>query len=117
VLHHLKRLLPDQNNAVLFVGYQAGGTRGARLLEGEAEIKIHGKYVRVKAEVDSLEGLSAHADYSEMLNWLQHSQGLQPKKCFLVHGEENAIDHFRCRINEQLGWTTVVPTMMQEFDL
>lgn len=117
VLHHLKRLLPDDNNSVLFVGYQAGGTRGARMLEGEREIKIHGKYVRVRAQVDKLDGLSAHADYSEMLQWLQGSEGLAPRKCFLVHGEEKAIDHFRSRINEQLGWHTVVPTMMQEFKL
>lgn len=61
---------------MLFVGYQAGGTRGARMLEGEPEIKIHGKYVRVKAQVDKLDGLSAHADYSEMLRWLQASEGL-----------------------------------------
>ncbi len=117
VLHHLKRLLPNENNAVLFVGYQAGGTRGGRLLEGEQEIKIHGHYVRVKAEVEKLDGLSAHADYREMLQWLQHSEGLAPHKCFLVHGEEKAIDQFRRRINEQLGWHTVVPTMMQEFKL
>jgi metallo-beta-lactamase family protein len=117
VLHHLKRLLPDAKNSVLFVGYQAGGTRGARLVEGEEEVKIHGKYVRVKAQISNLDGLSAHADYSEMLSWLQHSEGLRPKKCFLVHGEENAIDHFRCRIDEKLGWNTVVPSMQQTFKL
>lgn len=117
VLHHMKRLLPDKNNAVLFVGYQAGGTRGARLLEGEREIKIHGKYVRVKAEVSNLEGLSAHGDYRELLQWLAADKALQPRRCFLVHGEEKAIDCFRGRIEEQLGWRTTVPTMMQEFTL
>lgn len=117
VLHHLKRLLPDEKNAVLFVGYQAGGTRGARLLDGEQEVKIHGKYVRVRAQIENLDGLSAHADYSEMLKWLQQTPELKPSKCFLVHGEENAIDHFRCRIEQQLGWDVVVPSMAQEFKL
>ncbi len=117
VLHHLKRLLPDEKNTVLFVGYQAGGTRGDRLLDGEEEIKIHGQYVRAKAQVESLDGLSAHADYNEMLDWLQQTPDLQPLKCFLVHGEEKAIDHFRCQIEQHLGWNVVVPIMSQEYRL
>ena len=117
VLHHLKRLLPNAKNTVLFVGYQAGGTRGARLLDGEAQIRIHGRYVRAKAQLESLDGLSAHADYNEMLGWLQQTPGLHPQKCFLVHGEEKAIDHFRCCIEQQLGWNVVVPLMSQEFRL
>ncbi len=117
VLHHLKRLLPDEKNTVLFVGYQAGGTRGARLLDREAEIRIHGQYVRVKAQVENLDGLSAHADYNEMLGWLQQTPGLRPQKCFLVHGEEKAIDHFRCHIEQHLGWDVVVPSMFQKFRL
>ena len=117
VLHHLKRLLPDPNNTVLFVGYQAGGTRGARLLEGEPEIRIHGQNIRARAHIENLDGLSAHADYAEMLEWLRQTPHLHPQKCFLVHGEEKAIDHFRCHIEQHLGWNVVVPQMSQEFRL
>lgn len=117
VLHHLKRLLPGPENVVLFVGYQAGGTRGARLVNGEDEVRIHGRDVRVRAEVAVLDGLSAHADYREMLEWLSAAQGLAPKTCFLVHGEENAIDAWRLRIGHALGWHTEVPSMGQSFRL
>ncbi len=117
VLHHLKRLLPGPENVVLFVGYQAGGTRGARLVNGEQDVRIHGREVRVRADVAVLDGLSAHADYRELLDWLSKSQGVAPKTCFLVHGEESAIDGLRWRIGHTFGWHTEVPCMGQSFTL
>lgn len=108
VLHHLKALAPDEHNTVLFVGFQAGGTRGAAMLAGAEAIKIHGEYVPVRAEVAILNNLSAHADYAETLEWLRHFQA-PPRRTFLVHGEPPAADALRRRIEEQLRWPIHIP--------
>lgn len=109
VLHHLRRFLPFERNTLLMVGYQAGGTRGRSLVDGTDEIKIHGQYVPVKARVVQVGGLSAHADYSEMLDWLARSE-VSPKKVFVTHGEASAADAFRRRLRDRFGWDVVVPT-------
>jgi metallo-beta-lactamase family protein len=108
VLHHLKAFAPDPRNTVLFVGYQAAGTRGAAMLGGAKSIKIHGQYVPVHAEVGVLENLSAHADYAEILDWLRRF-GKAPGETFIVHGEPVAADALRLRIEETLGWRCRVP--------
>lgn len=108
VLHHLKRFLPDANNAVLFVGFQAAGTRGRSLVDGADEVKIHGEYIPVRASVIEAEGLSAHADYKELLDWLAAGD-LAPKRAFVVHGEASAADAFRRRLSDRFGWKAVVP--------
>jgi len=108
VLHHLKTLAPDRRNTVLFTGFQAGGTRGAAMLAGAAAIKIHGEYVPMRAEVAILDNLSAHADYTETLEWLRQFQE-PPRQTFLVHGEPPAADALRLRIEEQLRWPTYLP--------
>jgi metallo-beta-lactamase family protein len=87
VVHHLKRLLPDDKNAVIFVGYQAGGTRGRALVDGARRIAIHGEPVPVRAEVMALHGLSAHADCDEILRWCETLPG-RPERIFLNHGED-----------------------------
>ena len=110
VLHHLRRFLPDEKNSVVFVGYQASGTRGRALLEGTDELKIHGQYVRVRARIRQIQGLSAHADYSEMIEWLRASS-LSPERVFVTHGEPAAADAFRRRLVEAFGWTVRVPEM------
>jgi metallo-beta-lactamase family protein len=108
ILHHLKRYAPDARNTILFAGFQAGGTRGAAMVGGATEIKIHGAYHPVKAEVACLHMLSAHADADEIMRWLSHFAG-PPKQTFIVHGEPDAADTLRHRIQEELGWTAMVP--------
>lgn len=109
VLHHLRRMLPDNRNAVVMAGYQAGGTRGRKLLDGDQVVKIFGQDVQVKARIEALETLSAHADYQELINWLKSSEHPHPKQVFVVHGEPNAADAFRLQLQDQLGWQAKVP--------
>jgi metallo-beta-lactamase family protein len=116
VLHHLKRYAPDPKNAVLFAGFQAGGTRGAAMMAGAESIKIHGAYVPVRAEVRNLGMLSAHADADEILRWLRDFKK-PPRMTFITHGEPAASDALRHRIEEELGWPCMVPDHGQKCDL
>lgn len=107
VLHHLKAALPDPRHTVVLAGFQVGGTRGARLLAGEPTLRIHGEDIPVRAEVVSLEGLSGHADADELLDWaaaLPHA----PRQTYVVHGEPDAADTLRVRLQQQLGWAVRV---------
>ncbi|HSN27895.1 MAG TPA: MBL fold metallo-hydrolase [Kofleriaceae bacterium] len=108
VLHHLARFLPDERATILFVGYQAAGTRGRTLIDGAKELKLLGQYVPVRARVAQLDALSAHADYAEMLDWLRASR-LSPRRVFVTHGEPSAADAFRRRLHESFGWNACVP--------
>ncbi len=108
VVHHLKRLLPDPNSAVILVGYQAHGTRGRRLLNGEDRIKIHGEYWPVKAEVASIPAFSVHADRSELLDWLASAE-TRPDQVVAVHGDPEAMDAFSDVVGERLGRTILTP--------
>jgi metallo-beta-lactamase family protein len=108
VLHHLKVFAPDPANTILFAGYQAAGTRGADLVAGARSVKIHGEHVRVRAEVASLDNVSAHADYAEILDWLGRMEGA-PREVFVTHGEPVASDALRRRIQDRFGWSCRVP--------
>ncbi len=108
VLHHLKVYAPDARNTVLFSGFQAGGTRGAAMLAGAREVKIHGMHVPVRAEVVNLDMLSAHADADEIMDWLRNFER-PPRTTFVTHGEAAAADALRYRIEHDLGWTCRVP--------
>lgn len=108
ILHHLRRFLPDERSAVLMVGFQAAGTRGRALVEGAHELMIHGHAVPVRARIAQIQGLSAHADYAEMLDWLRRS-GLSPRRAFVTHGEPAAADAFRRRLRDEFGWDAVLP--------
>lgn len=108
IVHHLKVYARDSRNTILFAGYQAGGTRGAAMIAGAQEIKIHGSYIPVRAEVDHLDMLSAHADSAEIMNWLSHFHEA-PRQTFIVHGEAEASDALRHRVEEKLGWKCSVP--------
>ena len=108
ILHHLARFLPDERSTVLFVGYQAAGTRGRTLIDRADELKILGQYVPVRARIVQLDGLSAHADYAEIIDWLRASK-LSPKRVFVTHGEPSAADSMRRRLVEAFGWDTIVP--------
>ena len=112
VVHHLKAFAPKPNNTILFVGFQAAGTRGAAMLDGVENIKIHGEYVPVRASVEYISNLSAHADYSEILDWLRGFEA-PPKKTFIVHGEPVAADMMRRHIEEQLHWQVIVPDYLE----
>lgn len=113
VVHHLKAFIPDARNTVLFVGYQAGGTRGAAMVAGAKEIKIHGEYVPVRAEVASIDNISGHADYTEILDWLQQA-GNPPRQVFVTHGEADAADAMRLHIEERLKWDARVPEHLEQ---
>lgn len=112
VLHHLKAFAPDPRNTILFAGFQAGGTRGAAMVGGADSVKIHGAYVPVRAQVSYLRNLSAHADADEILAWLSHFN-FAPKKTFITHGEPDAADALRKRIEEKLGWRCSVPEYLE----
>jgi len=108
VLHHLECFGPDPRSTILFTGFQAGGTRGAAMAAGAREVKIHGAYVPVRAEVRMLDSLSAHADRDELIAWLRGFEQ-PPGRIFLTHGEPEAADALRVRIAERLGWNAQVP--------
>lgn len=116
VLHHLKRYAGDAKNTILFAGFQAGGTRGAAMMAGAQSIKIHGEYFPVRAEVKNLEMLSGHADADEIMRWLKGFKN-PPRTTFITHGEPTASDALRHRIEEELGWTCVVPDHGEEIAL
>ena len=116
VVHHLKALAPNPKNAILFVGFQAAGTRGAAMLDGVDSIKIHGEYVPVRAQVEFISNLSAHADYAEILDWLGGFE-TPPKTTCITHGEPVAADAMRLHIEEQLHWKTCVPDYLQTVTL
>jgi metallo-beta-lactamase family protein len=108
VVHHLKAFAPDARNMIVLPGFQGAGTRGAALAARADEIKIHGDYVPVRAEVVTMDSMSAHADYTEILGWLQGFKR-PPKHTFVTHGEPSAADEMRRRIEETLGWPVSVP--------
>ncbi|WP_396586246.1 MBL fold metallo-hydrolase RNA specificity domain-containing protein [Bermanella sp. R86510] len=108
VLHHLKSLVGDHKNSVLFLGYQAAGTRGDAMVNGADRIKIHGQYFPVRAEVHNLDALSSHADYEEIINWLKPIAHA-PKKVFITHGEDVAADAMRLHVKDELNWPACVP--------
>jgi metallo-beta-lactamase family protein len=116
VLHHLKVFAPDPRNTILFTGFQAGGTRGAAMVNGAESVKIHGEYVPVRAEVMVLDNLSAHADCDEIMDWLGHFD-TPPRQTFVTHGEPAAADALRHRIEEQLGWHCRVPEYLEQAPL
>ncbi len=116
ILHHLKIRMDEPENTVIFPGYQAAGTRGRRILDGEKHIKIHGRYIPVKAKIVNLEGLSAHADYREILSWLERFDTL-PKKIFLVHGEPESSQSLAQKINEQFDLVPVIPGYLDEYSV
>jgi metallo-beta-lactamase family protein len=115
-LHHLAHRLPDGRNTVLFVGYQAEGTRGRSLIEGARQLKIHGQMVDVRAEIKMLGQFSAHADCAEILRWLGNFKRA-PKGTFVVHGEAEPRRALKEKIVRELGWTVTLPEHLERFDL
>ena len=116
VVHHLKAFAPDARNAILFAGFQPGGTRGAAMVNGADSVKIHGEYIPVRAEVVNMSNISAHADYAEILSWLAHFR-TPPRRTFITHGEPAAADALRRRIEETLRWEVEVPEYLESVKL
>ena len=116
VLHHLKALLPNPRNSVVFAGFQAPGTRGDALVNGADKVKIHGEYWPVKAEIHNLDSMSAHGDFNEILAWLEQGS-LKPAQVYVTHGEPVASDTMRKRIEERLGWHAEVPELFEEVEI
>jgi len=108
VLHHLIQYLGDHRHMVVLTGYQAPGTRGASLVAGAASVRIHGQDVPVRAEVAQLQSSSAHADASQLMQWLRAIPG-QPHRVFVVHGDPDAADTLRRRVENELRWHVMVP--------
>jgi metallo-beta-lactamase family protein len=116
VLHHLARTLPDERNTILFVGYQAAGTRGRQMLEGAKFTRIHGVDVPVLARVESIDSMSAHADSNEIMRWLGNFTAPPSLTC-LVHGEPEPMDALKARIERELGWRVATPGHQEKMEL
>lgn len=115
VVHHLARLLPDSKNTVLLVGYQAQGTRGRQLEDGDKRIRIFGEDIPVRAQIAKADTFSVHADGDELINWLKTAK--QPGQVFVVHGEIESAEIFAKRIKSDLGWNAIVPEPEQTFEV
>lgn len=116
VLHHLARVLPDPRNAVVLVGFQAAGTRGRLLAEGRPEVKLHGRHIRVRAEVANLRSFSVHADHDELLSWLASATS-EPDAVYLVHGEPAGSEALRSAIARDTDWPAVVAQPLERVRL
>jgi len=116
VLHHLTAALPDSRNTVLFVGFQAAGTRGRLLVDGAKQIKMLGQFVNVSAKIERLDSMSAHADAGEILRWLKGFTR-PPKMTFIVHGEPTAAQALEQRIQNELKWPTHIARHLERIEL
>jgi len=114
IMHHMEQRLPVAENTVLFVGYQAAGTRGRTILEGANKVKLHGHMVPIEAKIENISGLSCHADYNESLAWLM-GFNRAPERTFIVHGEGQAPASLANKINGHYGWQAAVPEFAEEF--
>jgi len=116
ILHHMIQRLPHPQNTVLFIGYQAEGTRGRQILEGAETVKMHGQQVPVKARIENIQGFSGHPDSNEIIAWLM-GFNKPPEKTFIVHGEPDSSAALARRIREKFGWEVEVPGFGQSFEL
>lgn len=116
VLHHIKAFGGDPRNTIMFAGFQAGGTRGKAIVGGMREVRIHGEWVEIRAEIADLTMFSAHADQNEILRWLEEFDA-PPARTFIVHGEPAASAALRDRIEGLTGWSCTIPRMGERFNL
>jgi len=116
ILHHLEAFGSDPNNMLMFVGYQAAGTRGSKIMKGEKSIKFHGHYHQINSQIISMDFFSAHAGQSEILDWLNSAKE-KASMVFLTHGEPESADTLRLKIKDEIGINTIVATENLEWDL
>jgi metallo-beta-lactamase family protein len=115
ILHHLKHRAPEPQNCILFVGYQSVGTRGRRMVDGEPTVRMHGQDVPIRARIAQISGFSAHADWTEMLRWMD-GFSTPPQQVLLVHGEDSALDALKQRV-EHKGWPVSIPNHLETVEL
>ncbi len=115
ILHHLRRRLPEAKNTIVLGGFMAAGTRGRALQEGARTLRIFGRNVPVRAAVVGISALSAHADRTELLRWLDLPQA--PRQTFVTHGELHGARAFAQQLQRERGWNTLVPRMGQRVEL
>lgn len=116
IKHHLKHNLWRKESTIIFVGYQAQGTLGRRLIDGASKVRIFGEEISVNAKIEMIEGFSGHADRAGLINWIDKIKD-KPNKIFIVHGEEEAMMEFSDAINEKFGISTIIPEMGETLDL
>jgi metallo-beta-lactamase family protein len=116
MLHYLNNHGADAKNTLLFVGFQAVGTRGRDLVQGTKSIKFFGEYHEINCEIASISSMSAHADRNEMIDWLSNFKE-EPRTVFLNHGEPHQTNAFRVKIESELGWNVEIPNINEIFDL
>ena len=116
VMHHAMRILPDENATIIFVGYQAAGTAGRRVLDGEPEVRIMKNWIPVRCHVERVEGFSAHADWKAVIKWLEGLPNT-PKMVFTTHGEPDAAEAMAGHIKDRFGWNVIVPQYEQTVEL
>lgn len=116
VVHHAMRVLPNENATIIFVGFQAAGTTGRRVQDGESEVRIMKNWIPVRCHVERVEGFSAHADWKAVLRWLSGLPNA-PKAVFTTHGEPEAAEAMAGHIRDEFGWNVVVPKFEQEVEL
>jgi metallo-beta-lactamase family protein len=116
VLHHLRRLAPHPGNLIALVGYQAAGTRGRALEDGAKTVRMHGEDIPVRASVLSINGLSAHADSDELVQWVKSAES-RPGRVFVTHGEPEAASALARRLRDELRLRVAVPALGDEFEL
>lgn len=116
VLHHIEAFGADDRNAIVLAGHQAGGTRGAALARGASTLRMFGREVPIRAEVIQLQGFSGHADATELLDWMR-SAPQAPKVVYMTHGEPDAADAMRAKVQRELGWHARVPEHLEKVSL
>jgi len=109
--------VPNPEATIVFVGFQAAGTTGRRIQDGEPEVKIMGQWVPVRCRVAKIGGFSAHADYGEVLKWLEGMKDGVPSRTFLTHGEPDAANAMAGHIKERFGWNVHVPQYGERFEM
>jgi len=115
IKHHLRHNIERSETTILFVGYQAAGTLGRQILEGEPEVRIHGQNFRVRAQVRQIQGLSAHADRRQLLYWFRHFDK-PPDQLILTHGEEQKALALADRVRAELDWKVTVPEYLDSVE-
>lgn len=116
VLHHALRILPDENATLIFVGYQASGTLGRRIQNGEKEVRVMKQWIPVRCHVERVEGFSAHADWKAVLRWLDGLPNA-PKAVFTTHGEPESAEAMAEHIRDHFGWNVVIPQYQETIEL
>jgi metallo-beta-lactamase family protein len=116
VLTYFEHFLGDEKATVLLVGFQGEGTRGRAFLDGAEEIKMRGKFWKVRAQIKLIEGLSAHADQSELIEWIQELEQA-PERIFIIHGEKEGAEGLKKSIHETYGYESIIPQLNEIYKI